>query len=135
MGESANALFLLLSDDWQKKPFLLLYESRTLNQRENPMLNTTTMAVRKFVQQISHSCSGTGRKLTVNDLRMSIRNECMSELSDWSNHDLDLVEALAALFINTTPLACVLNVPSEYDQTGYVPCVSSLHSPSPFAWT
>ena len=104
-------------------------------EREIPMLNATTIAVRKFVQQVSHCYRGRDRQLTVNDLRLSIRSERMSELSDWSNHDLDLIEALTALFICTAPLECVLEVPSDYDQTGYVPFVSSLHSPSPLAWT
>ena len=88
----------------------------------------------KFVQQISQDFIGHSRPLRVSDLRLAIRNARMTEISPWSNHDLDLIEVHAAQFDATDPLGCVLDPPANGYRTLDVASVSSICAPSPFAW-
>ena len=90
-----------------------------------------TAILPKFVQQLTQD----GRdSLTVNDLVLGIRSERMSEIRDWSNHHLDAIEVHVAQFDDNAPLEHVLNLSSESDQADYAVSVSSICSPSPFAW-
>jgi len=68
-----------------------------------------TTAVPKFVQQIQ-AHNGRNRILTVNDLRLGIRSARMSETSEWSERELDLVEVHAARFDSSAPLDRVLDL-------------------------
>jgi len=89
----------------------------------------------KFLAQVSPGDGRYDRPLTVNDLRLSVRSERMSELRDWSNRHLDEVEIFAARFDGDAPLECVLNLPAEGDQAAYAATTREVCSPSPFAWT
>jgi len=88
----------------------------------------------KFVQQVLPGDGRHDRPLTINDLRLGIRGVRMSEISDWSNRQLDVIEVLAARFDGNAPLESVLNLPFESDQAAYTASASSICSPSPFAW-
>jgi hypothetical protein len=94
-----------------------------------------TTLLPKFVQQVSQCDSRHGRPLTVNDLRLSIRSARMSEIRNWSNRHLDVIEVHAAQFDGNAPLEKVLHLPTGGDQAAYSASVSSICSPSPFAWT
>ena len=89
----------------------------------------------KFVEQVLPNDGQFERPLTVNDLRLGVRNERMSEIRDWSNHNLDEVEIFAARFDSDVPLERILELPAEGDQTACAATASSICSPSPFAWT
>jgi hypothetical protein len=105
-------------------------------EEENPMNSARLTAVLpKFVEQLERCHDGQVRPLTVNDLRLGIRSERMSEISDWPNHVLDVMEVHAAQFGSNAPLECVLNLSSDCDQAAAAAPVSSICSPSPFAWT
>ena len=93
-----------------------------------------TAVLRKFLQQIVQCHGGQDRPLTVNDLRLGIRSERMSEMRDWLNHDLDVMEVHAAQFEGSAALECVVNRPIDGDQAAVATSVSSICSPSPFAW-
>jgi hypothetical protein len=89
----------------------------------------------KFLQQVTPVDGRFDRPLTVNDLRLSLRGQRMSEVRDWSNGHLDVIEVHAARFDADAPLECVLNFPSEGDQVALAATASEICSPSPFAWT
>ncbi len=89
----------------------------------------------KFVEQVLPNDGQFERPLTVNDLRLSVRNERMSEVRDWSNRHLDEVEIFAARFDGDAPLECVLNLPTEREQAADAATAFEICSPSPFAWT
>ena len=93
-----------------------------------------TRALTKFVQHVSQCHSEHGRPLTVNDLRLGIRSVRMSEISDYSDHDLDVIEVHAAQIDSNAPLESVFNTPLAVDPAACVAVVSSISSPSPFAW-
>ena len=90
------------------------------------------IVLRKFVQEVSAHHSG-DRPLTINDLRLAIRDERMAEIREWSIQDLDGIELQAARFDGDAPLESVLSVAE--DAATEAACVSSIPSPSPFAWT
>lgn len=94
-----------------------------------------TTVLPKFVSQVSQRDSRHDRPLTVNDLRLSIRSARMSEIRDWSNRQLDVIEVHADQFDGNAPLEHIFNLPSECDEAAYAASVSSICSPSPFAWT
>ena len=96
--------------------------------------NLTTV-LPTFVQQVADRNSRHDRPLTVNDLRLSIRSARMSEIRDWSNCHLDVIEVHASQFDGNAPLEHVLDLPSDGDHAAYDAPVSSICSPSPFAWT
>jgi len=96
---------------------------------------TLTSILPKFVQQLSQDCSRHDGSLTVNDLRLGIRSERLSEIRDWSNYQLDAIEVHVAQFDDDAPLEHVFNLTSEADQAANAVSVSSICSPSPFAWT
>jgi len=89
----------------------------------------------RFLEQVSPGDGRHDRPLTVNDLRLSIRDVRMSEIRDWSNSHLDVIEVHAARFDGDAPLECVLDLPSEADQAAYAATAPAICSPSPFAWT
>jgi hypothetical protein len=91
-----------------------------------------TAAVPKFVQQVVQAHNGRNRILTVNDLRLGIRSARMSETSEWSERELDLVEVHAARFDGGAPLDHVLDLslPGGLDALS----VTTICAPSPFAW-
>ena len=60
---------------------------------ENAILTTV---LPKFVSQVSQRDSRHDRPLTVNDLRLSIRSARMSEIRDWSNRQLDVIEGVGS---------------------------------------
>lgn len=99
---------------------------------ENAILTTV---LPEFVSQVSRRDSRHDRPLTINDLRMSIRSERMSETRDWSDRHLDVIEVHAAQLDGNAPLEHIFNLPSEIDEAAYAASVSSICSPSPFAWT
>lgn len=98
-------------------------------------VTTIPTSLQKFVQHVS-SQSGNGqiRPLTIHDLRLGIRSERISEISAWSNQDLDVIEVHAAGFDGNEPLESVLSLPAEAALSGAV-SVSSICGYSPFAWT
>jgi hypothetical protein len=89
----------------------------------------------KFVEQVLPNDGQHERPLTVNDLRLGVRNERMSEIRDWSNHHLDEVEIFAARFDSDAPLESVLSHSTDDDAPAFADCASSICAPSPFAWT
>jgi hypothetical protein len=89
----------------------------------------------KFVEQVLPNDGQYERPLTVNDLRLGVRNERMSEIRDWSNRHLDEVEIFAARFDGDAPLERILELPAESDLAACAATASSICSPSPFAWT
>jgi hypothetical protein len=89
----------------------------------------------KFVEQVLPGDGQYERPLTVNDLRLSVRNVRMSEIRDWSNRHLDEVEIFAARFDSDAPLESVLNLSTDDDASAFADSASSICSPSPFAWT
>jgi len=91
-----------------------------------------TTAVPKLVQQVVQCHNGQNRTLTVNDLRLGIRSARMSETSEWSERELDLVEVHAARFDGSAPLECALDLSSLGDVDAL--SVSTICAPSPFAW-
>lgn len=91
-----------------------------------------TTAVPKFVQQVIQGHNGQNRILTVNDLRLGIRSARMSEMSEWSERELDLVEVHAAGFESEAPLEHVLDLSSPGDVDAL--SVTTICAPSPFAW-
>jgi len=68
--------------------------------------------LRKFVQQISGDAQP-DRPLTINDLRLSIRGIRLSEIREWSNRQLDLIETHADRFESDAPLECVMSFPGK----------------------
>jgi hypothetical protein len=94
-----------------------------------------TAALPKFVQQVEQCHSRQHRPLTVNDLRLGIRSERLSEISAWSDHVLDAMQVHAAQLEADAPLECVLDISSAGDQAANAAAVSSIRSPSPLAWT
>lgn len=94
-----------------------------------------TSILPKFVQQLSQDCGRHDNPLTVNDLRLGIRSERLSEIRDWSNYQLDAIEVHAAQFDDNAPVEHVFSLTSEADQAANDVSVSSICSPSPFAWT
>lgn len=95
-------------------------------------MDTTTFstALTRFVQHVSQEGG-----MTIKDIRLEIRNERLTELSDWSNQDLDAIEVHAAKLADDAPLDEVLTLPFDYDPVSCAAAVSSICSPSPFAWT
>lgn len=91
-------------------------------------------AIEKFVQQVTRFNDDQVRPLTINDLRLGIRSERISEISGWSNQDLDVIEVHAAGFDGNEPLESVLSLPAETALPGAV-TASSICCYSPFAWT
>ena len=99
---------------------------------ENTRLVT---ALPKFVEQVLKSDGEQDRPLRVHDLRLGIRSIRMTEISEWSDHDLDILEVHAAPFDGNALLESVLSLPVEGDPATYAASVSSICSPSPYAWT
>ena len=98
---------------------------------ENQIANDS---VRKLVDQLAQQNNGSGRALVVNDLKLTIRDQRMSEVSDWSNFDLDVAEAHAARFDGDAPLESVFHVPVDNDRESVASAVASICAPSPVAW-
>ncbi len=92
-------------------------------------------ALPKFVKYVSEAFDGSVRQLTINDLRLCIRTARMSEISEWSNNELDGIEVHASKFDGSAPLETVLSETPESDPATYGDSVSTICSPSPFAWT
>ena len=91
--------------------------------------------VRKFIDQELGCQTGPDRPLTMNDFRLGIRSLRLTEFRSWSNHDLDLMEVHAARFEDDAPLDCAFQLPAEGEVPACPTMVSSVCSPSPFAWT
>jgi hypothetical protein len=94
-----------------------------------------TTRLQEMVNEIANGHSGRTRPLTVDDLRLRIRAERITEISGWSNRDLDAIELHAAQYDGHAPLDCVLRF--DVPGTLSVPAasVSSICAPSPFAYT
>lgn len=88
----------------------------------------------RFVEQVTSGCS-VRANLTVNHLRSGLRQERMSEFTDWSNCELDSIELHAAKFAGEMPLNAVFEVPFDREPGDVAHLVSNLCAPSPFAWT
>jgi hypothetical protein len=91
-------------------------------------------ALPRFIQQVTQAQTAADRPLTINDLRVSIRSERLSEISDWSTPVLDLVEVQAAQFEEATPLQAALSVAIEDVPEASRVAVASICGPSPVAW-
>ena len=91
--------------------------------------------VKKFAQQVLQHLEGPEHVATVNDLILGIRNERLSEVSPWSNHELDQVELRAAGFSHLDPLDAVLDPSRKASQSHSIGSVATICAPSPFAWT
>ena len=96
--------------------------------------STWTDMLRKFVQQVTQRHGKQDCTLTIKDLRLSIRDERMSEVSVWSNRHLDVTEAHAARFDGNAPLESVFSLPIGAADHAAA-SVASICAPSPFAWT
>ena len=92
------------------------------------------LAVRKLVEQVTATYGRTERELTVNDLRLGIRNIRMSEISDWSNAELDAVEVCVSRFDGDVAVEQAMQ-PSFVGPPVTADAVTSICSPSPYAWT
>ncbi len=88
----------------------------------------------RFVEQIVIA-EGTRGPLTVNDLKVGIRRERLSELTDWPNHKLDPIELHLAQFAGEEPFDSVFEVLFERYPEKKGRSVSGLCAPSPYAWT
>jgi hypothetical protein len=88
----------------------------------------------RFIQQMTQVQTVADRPLTINDLRVSIRSERLSEISDWSTPLLDLMELHAAQFAEATPLEAALSVSIEDNPEASSVAVASICGPSPVAW-
>lgn len=93
-----------------------------------------TSRLQKFVEQVARDSHGKARPLTINDLQLGIRSERVTEISDWSGRDLDAIEIHASQFDEDAPLESVLQMKSVDEQVTLAVSVSSICSPSPFAW-
>jgi hypothetical protein len=93
-----------------------------------------TCPLLRFVEQITNG-DAANRSLTVNDLAVGIRHERLSELSDWSNCELDAIELHAAQFTGESSLHSVLELPFDRYPANKDRLVSNICAPSPFAWT
>ena len=100
------------------------------------MENTSVVeSLPKFVRYVSQSCDDYSRPLTINDLRVCIRTARMTEISEWSNHDLDGIEVHASKFDGYAPLESIFSETPDRNSEISATLVSSICSPSPFAWT
>ena len=90
--------------------------------------------LRKFIDHVSDQFGEHNHQLTVNDLRLGVLHERLSEESDWQNRDLDIVEVHAAQFESSESMENVLVVASESEPVIDCTLVSSICSPSPVAW-
>ncbi len=93
-----------------------------------------TCPLLRLVEQLANEDVAKSR-LTVNDLKVGIRHERMSELSDWSNCELDAIELHAVQFSGESSLNSVLELPFDRYPADKERLVSSICAPSPFAWT
>jgi hypothetical protein len=94
-----------------------------------------TTVLRKFIAQELQRGDGDIRPLTMMDFRLGIRSVRLTEFRDWSNHDLDLMEVHAARFEDNALLEHALQLPADSETAPCAASVSSMCSPSPFAWT
>ena len=93
-----------------------------------------TCLLSRFVEQFANGDIANGLR-TVDDLKSGIRQERMTELSDWSNCELDSIELHAAQFSGESPLNSVFEKPFDRYPADKSCSVSKLCAPSPFAWT
>jgi hypothetical protein len=63
----------------------------------------------RFVENILHSSADKERQPTVRDLPVEIRAERLTEFSNWSCRDLDLIEQECTLHGHDTPLAVLVS--------------------------
>ncbi len=88
-----------------------------------------------FIDQQLQLRDGGARPLTVTDFRLGIRSLRLTEFRDWSGHDLDLMEGHATRFGDGEALERVLEIPTENASAPVATALSTVGSPSPFAWT
>ena len=62
----------------------------------------------RFVEHVLQDSAQQGRQPTVADLPVAVRAERLTEYSNWSYRDLDLIEQESALHNHDTPLAALL---------------------------
>jgi hypothetical protein len=98
---------------------------------DNQRLSTV---LRTFIKHVSEGADQSDRPMRVIDLRLAIRNARLSEITEWSSHHLDGIEVHAARFADDAPLEIILESQSLEAQDSTL-AVSSICSPSPFAWT
>ncbi|MGF1582944.1 MAG: hypothetical protein ACFCD0_26790 [Gemmataceae bacterium] len=84
----------------------------------------------RFVREVDQRNGQKDRELTVMDLRLEVRTERLTEFSDWSDSDLDILESEAAHWGDDTSLAGIVAGTAVRDPQS----VSWPHSPSPVAW-
>jgi hypothetical protein len=63
----------------------------------------------RFVEHVLQHAAQKGSQPTVADLPVAVRAERLTEYSDWSYHDLDLIEQEGALHSHDTPLAALVS--------------------------
>jgi hypothetical protein len=85
-----------------------------------------------FVEHVHRKANGSGRDLTVMDLRLAVREQRLTEYADWSASALDQIEEEAALCGDTTPLRDIVS--PEFEMAAVAASVTWPHSPSPVAW-
>ena len=90
--------------------------------------------LRKFVGHLSEQSGKRDGQLTVNDLRLGVLHERLSEESEWPNYELDVVEVHAAQFEASETVECVLETAKDSEPVVDCALVSSICSPSPVAW-
>ena len=93
-----------------------------------------TKALTKLIQQVLVNDRQKSDLVTVRDLRLQIRRERLTETSEWSDEDLNLVEVHAAQFNGDHSIDKILAI-SKYDAAPLMESVGAICAPSPFAWT
>ncbi len=95
-----------------------------------------TKTLSQLIDRILEGGRSPEKPLTVNDLRLQIRTERLTEASHWSDEELDLMEVHAAQFDSAKPAVEVLAISDSIRMACHSPeRVSKICAPSPFAWT
>jgi hypothetical protein len=124
-----------------RKPFINLCENRRIGEHltiplpRNPVMHDgkPTERLVRFVEHLRQDRRQHEADLTVLDLRLACRTQRLTEYSNWSASDLDLIEREAVCYGNQANLTQLLSGAVEpMPLTGDS---AWLHSPSPFAWT
>lgn len=88
----------------------------------------------RFVEHVTRE-SDSNNSLTVNHVKLGIRAERMSEITNWANSDLDAIELHVAQFDGNAPLTVVFDQPFDRYPVDNGRSLAGVCAPSPFAWT
>ncbi len=89
----------------------------------------------RFVELVDRKHAKDGQALTVNDLRVEVRAERLTELSEWPSPDLEAIEQEAALYGDDASLTDLASGKLQFAAGADSQAVSWPDSPSPVAWT